>query len=243
MSNLLSFSSVHPSWQPLLQQAMVMLPPEYIKTLEQTHWLPGITHIFNAFSLPLSQVNYILFGESPYPRAESANGYAFWDAAVGNLWCDTGLSKAVNRATSLRNIVKMLLLAAGKLSAADLSQQAIAKVDKSQLIQSIAELFDNMHQRGILLLNASLVLRENHVREDVKTWQPFMNALLQLLQHYRPQVKLILLGKLAAQITALPAAKPFPKFIAEHPYNLSFITNPQVLAFFAPLQLLHSSSI
>ena len=45
-----------------------------------------------------------------------ANGYAFWDAAVNELWSDNGLSKAVNRATSLRNFIKMLLVTEGALS-------------------------------------------------------------------------------------------------------------------------------
>ncbi|CAN5368259.1 uracil-DNA glycosylase [soil metagenome] len=238
MFDSLSLKSIDPSWQSLLKQAFATLQPDYINMLNHSEWLPGPEKIFNAFSLPVDQVNYILFGESPYPRTESANGYAFWDNAVTNLWSETGLAKEVNRATSLRNIVKMLLLAAKKLTANDLSQQAIAKIDKTHLIQSIADLFGNMQKRGILLLNATLVLRKNLVPVDVKSWQPFMNAVLLLLQQQRPTVKLILLGKLAAQINALPAAKNFPEFVAEHPYNISFITNPKVLEFFGPLELL-----
>ena len=59
------------------------------------------------------QVNYVLFGES-LPRRASANGYAFWDAAV-KIMVSFGNSKTVNRATSLLNILKMLLIAEGCL--------------------------------------------------------------------------------------------------------------------------------
>ena len=44
-------------------------------------------------------MRYVLFGESPYPRAQSANGYAFWDAAANSLWAEEGgLHQLLNRA-------------------------------------------------------------------------------------------------------------------------------------------------
>src|SRR5262245_7286900 len=109
----------------------------YISSLARSsNWLPGPNSIFNAFSLPLDHVNYVLFGESPYPRQESANGYAFWDASVNELWSATGLSKKVNRATSMRNILKMLLIAEGLLDKQQTSQEAIARIDKTHLVQT-----------------------------------------------------------------------------------------------------------
>src|SRR5438128_2360838 len=112
-----NLNSVHSSWNECLQRAVARLNSTYLETLAQsTTWLPGPNKIFNAFTLPIEKVNYVLFGESPYPRRESANGYAFWDAAVQELWSETGLSKRVNRATSLRNILKMLLVAEGALN-------------------------------------------------------------------------------------------------------------------------------
>ena len=96
---------------------------------------------------PLSSVRTILFGESPYPREGSANGYAFWDAAVENLWSDSGLSKAVNRATSLRNFIKMLLLARGDLNH-DFSQPAIAQLDKSTFHRTADEFFTGLLNKG-----------------------------------------------------------------------------------------------
>ena len=108
--------------------------------------------------MPVAQTHYVLFGESPYPRAKSANGYAFWDAAVTDLWSESGLSKAVNRATSLRNIIKMLLVAEGKLTLVHTGQADIAKLDKTGLIATNAELFQQFLTHGFLLLNATPVL-------------------------------------------------------------------------------------
>src|SRR3989344_708271 len=105
---LFNIEITDPSWHDCLSQALNKVDPDYLEKLyNNSQWLPGHAKIFNAFTLPVDQVNYILFGESPYPRAHSANGYAFWDAAVTDLWSPIGLSKAVNRATSLRNMIKM----------------------------------------------------------------------------------------------------------------------------------------
>ncbi len=232
-------TNVHPSFQPMLTECLQTLAPAYLQELSRNmDYLPVPQNVFNAFSQPLANVNYILFGESPYPRDISANGYAFWDNAVTNLWSATGLAKTVNRATSLRNFIKMLLVAADLLPANDCSQAAIAKIDKQPLITTISELFHNMIAQGFLLLNASLIYRENKVVQDAKAWLPFMDQLLQQLYAINPNVKLILFGKIAEKIENLPAAKPFQKLCAEHPYNVSFIYNQSVQAFFKPLALL-----
>ncbi len=225
----------HPEWRGILFNCLGELDSEYVASLErESGWLPGCQNLFNAFSLPLSQVNYLLLGESPYPRAESANGYAFWDASVESLWSETGLSKAVNRATSFRNIVKMLLHARGDLSE-DFSQAAIASLDKKRYLQSAEDLFKSFMKQGICLLNASLVYSPAKVNFHAKMWQPFMNQILEELTMVRPDIQLILWGKIANQI---PDSFPLKRLVAEHPYNLSFITNPAVINFFKPMDLL-----
>lgn len=256
-----SFNNVHPSWKPLLYRALADMDQSYIAYLaHDTTWLPGAQHIFNAFSLPLSATRYILFGESPYPRRESANGYAFWDASVGDIWASTGLSKPVNRATSLRNFIKMLLLVGGYLQPHDLSQSAIAAIPKTGLVMTIEELFANILKQGILLLNASLALSSRPVNHEAKYWQVFMQSLLQQLRIYLSEMvpvleystglqcdapqpndqqpTLILFGSIARQITQLAPAEFFPKMIAVHPYNLNFIHDTEVQRLFSPMQLL-----
>jgi len=237
----LSLDPVHQSWQTSVVRGLELINPDYKAFLESnTSWLPGAKQIFNAFSLDLNRIRYLLLGESPYPRADSANGYAFWDGRVGSLWSDKGLSSTVNRATSLRNFMKMLLVAGGHLTANDTSQAAIAALDKSHLVQTCRDLFENMQTQGILLLNASLVLSDQPIRKDAKAWHPFMEVVLNTLYNTRLDLQLLLFGKVAEMIQRFPVAAKMPSLIAEHPYNISFISNPQVLTVFGNMKLLHA---
>lgn len=233
MQNLIK--STHPQWHAILHEALSHVEPDYLKELEaREDWLPGEEKLFAAFSLPLISTDYVLLGESPYPREQSANGYAFWDDAVGSLWSETGLSREVNRATSLRNLIKMLLHARGDLTD-DFSQEAIAKLNKSQYVQTADELFHSFIDQGFLLLNATLVYSKGKVNYHARKWRPFIHSLFKQLAEFKPSLKLILFGRVAKQV---PEANLFPSLIAEHPYNISFITNPDVVNFFKPLDLL-----
>jgi uracil-DNA glycosylase len=238
MHHPFQLQTIDPSWRECILEGLQLMDSNYLNQLAKTTWLPGPEKIFSAFSHPIQQINYVLFGESPYPRASSANGFAFWDAAVTNLWSTTGLSKTVNRATSLRNFIKMLLVAEGLLSPNNTSQQAIANLNKHAFIQHNDELFSQLLQRGFLLLNASLVLQPTAVKKDAKAWQPFLKHVLSFLFQQRPAVELILLGNIANDIDKLIAHPDIKRLYAEHPYNLSFINNTKVLDFFRPFQLI-----
>lgn len=236
--------NIHPGWQASIFRALERVPSSYLDALvtKQEPWLPGAEHIFNAFSLAPAATRYILFGESPYPRVESANGYAFWDANVSELFSPKGLSTQVNRATSLRNMLKAMLLAKGLLAVDNLSQEAIAKLDKSSLAQTGEELFHNFLQRGIMLLNASLVLDNKNKNVDAKAWLPFMQQILQDCASLPQKPTLLLFGKIAEKILTLPEADCFEHIVAEHPYNISFITNPKIQRFLSELDLLQTQN-
>lgn len=237
--NAFNLKKFDADWQECLQLGLKSVDPHYLQALMRNKdWLPGPEKMLNAFTLPLEKVNYVLFGESPYPRLASANGFAFWDAAVKNLWSPTGLSKEVNRATSLRNIIKMLFIAEGFLDPKHCTQMEISKLDKQQLVQTNDELFNNFIQQGFLLLNATPVLQAGQPHKDARAWSPFMGALLACLCKHRPHVKFILLGRIAKAIDQLLPPEAVDKLYAEHPYNISFITNPKILNFFKPLHLL-----
>jgi uracil-DNA glycosylase len=130
--------------------------------------------------------------------------------------------------------MKMLLCARADLDN-DLSQSAIAQVDKTNLVQTGSELFQGFIARGFLLLNASLIYSDGKVNYHARNWQPFMRHLLKSLAKQNQTIQLILLGRIAKQV---PEAAIFPKLVAEHPYNISFITNQEVLEFFKPMDLL-----
>ena len=229
---MFSLVTVHKSWREILMAAILHVGKDYLQELQNCVWLPGERKIFNAFSLPHDKVRFILFGESPYPRALSANGYAFWDNSVKEIFAENGFSKELNRATSLRNFVKMLLLANKILTKEDLSQIAIGKIDKANLVKTLSELFTNLLNTGFLLLNASLVYtKKKSVNYDAKMWLPFIDDILKSFPN-PDNITLLLFGNVAKKIDSLKSSASFVKIYAEHPYNLSFITNEKVLSFF-----------
>lgn len=244
----------HPSWKPILisgLSAVAAADPSYLPSLVESSYLPTQGRIFAAFAKPIDEVRYVLVGEGPYPREESATGVCFMDGAVESLWSEKGLSKQVNRATSLRNFMKMLLVADGLLDLENTSGDAIASVSAkartvgSSFIQTLTELQGNLTRHGFLLLNASLVFRPDvpPVR-DAKAWRPFLEVVLNaLVAHFvskdLPAPTLVLWGKIAEQLGALDVTAKFPSAVSEHPYNLSFIGNRTMQDLFAPMHLLH----
>jgi uracil-DNA glycosylase len=244
----------HPSWRPILitgLEAVVAADPAYLRELVADSYLPTEGRLFAAFALPLDDVHYVLVGEGPYPRTTSATGVCFMDGAVETLWSEKGLSKQVNRATSLRNFIKMLLVAEGELSPDATSGDAIAQISfraraiGSPVIETLTELQANLTRHGFLLLNATLVYRPNVApAKDAKAWRPFLHTVLKALiahaesMHERPPV-LVLWGKIAEQLNALGATTLFPSAVSEHPYNLSFIGNRTMQKLFGPMRLLH----
>lgn len=245
----------HPSWHTAILnglQAMHAADATYFSQLCSAEFLPTEGRLFAAFQQPLTDVRYVLIGEGPYPRAASATGVCFMDGAVDSLWAEdgSGLSKKVNRATSLRNFIKMLLVASGDLDEAHTSGDAMAVVaaaalnDEKMFIRKLADLQENMHRQGFLLLNATLVFRDSVAPvKDGKSWQPFLQAIFSSLSAQNTSASppsLVLWGKIAEQLKRIPEAAHFPHILAEHPYNLSFITNREMQDFFRPMQLLRS---
>jgi len=234
------------SWRPILEaglQAVASADCGYLPALAVDDYLPTEGRIFAAFSQPLDKVKHVLVGEGPYPRAESATGVCFMDGAVGELWSETGLSKPVNRATSLRNFMKMLLVADGQLQADETGGSALVPVARrartNGSIQTLAQLQDKLLGQGFLLLNAALVFRK-HVPPavDARAWQPFLQTVLTALASRPQPPTLVLWGKIAEQLKKLPETASLPQIHAEHPYNLSFIQHKGMQALFGPMQLL-----
>lgn len=244
--------AAHVSWRPILLaglNAIDAADPGYLPALAKDHYLPNGGRIFAAFTQPLNAVRYVLVGEGPYPRPDSATGVCFMDGAVTSLWSEKGLSKPVNRATSLRNFMKMLLVADGQVSIEQTTGEALATIAHNaraspSTIQTLPELQANLVRHGFLLLNATLVFRPDvpPVRE-ARAWLPFLQTVLDALADHAEHAgkappTLVLWGKIAVQLDALPANKRFPKKTSEHPYNLSFIANPAMQKLFGPMHLL-----
>ena len=227
------------SWNDILNQAFEALDKEYQEFLDKdSGYIPNKDNYLNAFkTLPLEDVKYILFGQDPYPRVESASGYAFIDSNVKTLFAPNGLSKEVNKATSLRNFIKMLLVSMGRLSSQDTSQQAIAKIPKDDLIDSIDNLRANFEQNGVLLLNTALVFTDKKdSTKHIKEWRGFIEVLLSKLQDR--DITLILFGNHAKDIQKRFDLSSFHIIHTPHPYNTSFITNKDAQNLFGSMKLL-----
>ncbi|MBC3872258.1 uracil-DNA glycosylase family protein [Undibacterium flavidum] len=249
---LIDIQLAHPSWHEILRQGLEAVHqqnPDYLRQLAQSHFLPNSHRLFAAFSIPLSDVHYVLVGEGPYPREESATGYCFMDGAVDEIWSQDvngGLSKSVNRATSLRNFVKMLLVADGQLAQADTGSAAIAPIaqrlrsEPSRYVQTMGQLQSNFLRQGFLMLNASLVFRADVAPAvDARAWLPFLQVVFQSLTLQKTRPELILWGKIADRLGQISVVGEFVNLKSEHPYNLSFISNATMQNLFASLNLLH----
>ena len=230
--------NIHPSWQKIIDSALNELNGEYLEFLKNDDsFFPNRDNFLNAFkTLPLNKTKYILFGQDPYPRVESATGYAFIDGKVKSIFSPTGLSKEVNRATSLRNFIKMLLVCERKLTN-DFSQEKISKIDKKEYIDSIDDLRVNFEKNGILLLNTALIFTKKE--ESKKHIKEFKNFTLQLLKELQGRdIKLILFGNSAKDLMKFELLQNFEAVKVPHPYNHSFINNNEVVEFFREMRLL-----
>jgi uracil-DNA glycosylase len=227
------------SWDDILTKAFDALDKEYQEFINQDNgYIPNKQNYLNAFkTLPLDNVRYILFGQDPYPRYESAGGYAFIDTNVKSIFSPTGLSKEVNKATSLRNFIKMLLVTMGRLDINDTSQNAISKIKKDDLINTIDELRVNFEKNGVLLLNTALIFTsKKDSAKHIKEFRSFIGVLLDELRDR--DITLILFGNHAKDIQKRFDLQGYGIIHTPHPYNTSFITNKDAQKLFNPMRLL-----
>jgi len=232
---------VHESWQEIIDKSLSALSADYRSFLEKDRDYFPRNFLAPFCTLPREKTEAILFGQDPYPRIQSATGYAFIDGMVKDIFSETGFSKSVNRATSLRNFLKMQLINEGFLSDEDTSQGAIASMDKSGLIDSIQALRVNFENEGILLLNTAPIFTcKSKSAYHVKQFAPFVRALLKECSGFG--MKLILFGRMANSIVnLLPKAHTYTLVQTPHPYNVEFIHHKGARAYFKSKRLLSLS--
>ncbi|MFK5949778.1 MAG: hypothetical protein QM500_13525 [Methylococcales bacterium] len=237
----------HSSWHNTLFKAIREMDSSFLKKLDEADdWLPGKSLFLKSFSIPMNKVSNILVGESPYPRKQSSCGYCFYDKDVKQIWDEKGcIAKKANKATSLRNFLKMLMVARGDLQATHTGKDDIRTVSKDGYIQTAEELFINkmVKENGFLLLNLSLSLIGTIKKEkEAIFWLPFMKVVFDDLSLINSKRNLILFGKVAKTVSDLESTKALNNVIAEHPYNISFIGNADVIKFFKDMDLLKKSN-
>ncbi|MCP4471202.1 MAG: uracil-DNA glycosylase, partial [Gammaproteobacteria bacterium] len=104
----------------------------------------------------------------------------------------------------------------------------------------LGELFANLERSGFLMLNATPVLHpQRKPALEARYWSRFLDCLLnRIAQNASRRITLVLWGQIAKLLATLPASAGYDQIICEHPYNLSFIGNPDMQRLLSTLRML-----
>ena len=137
----------------------------------------------------------------------------------------TGLSKPVNRATSLRNFMKMLLVADGQ-SAAGCDRRrgdgAGGGAAARAPIATLAELQANLLDAGFSAAQCLAGVPQPRVAPAVEP-KPGCRSCDVCWRRWRARSAAGVVGEDRRAAQKLPEAAALGQIVAEHPYNLSFI--------------------
>ena len=216
---------VHVSWRNFLREQLQNLDEAFVEELEaDPAWFPGADRCLAAFSVPRCDVCVVWLGESPFPRRESATGLSFQDGAVNELFREDGrLSVQINRATSLRNMLKAWFVATDRLAVGRTSSDHVKCMDRRRLVASLDEVFYRGQQSGWLWLNAGLSLRPvRPKRAQIQMWEQLVRAVLSDVSARGARV--VLMGRYAERFAAVSG----DPLVSVHPCREAFIANQDV---------------
>ncbi len=152
------FSGGAEAWEPLLSPALVASPDvhTFLAPTRAREIVPVRELTFQALKAnPPSRVRVVVFGQSPYPRVESATGIAMFDNSFTD-WNDAKFGKV----TSIRCIVKAAAMREHGVPKATSTAELRALIARHGVVPP-AEWFQSMLVQGVLLLNASLTASTN----------------------------------------------------------------------------------
>jgi uracil DNA glycosylase len=118
----------------------------------------------------------VVFGQNPYPRAESATGIAMFDNQFGN-WADSTFGKVI----TIRCIIKAAVMWKYKIPKATPIADIRALLKKHDTVQP-PEWFQAMLTQGVLLLNASLTASADGAMgtdEHTAFWRPVAEKIVE----------------------------------------------------------------
>lgn len=145
---------------------------------DDNKFFPNIENRFNAINnieLNDNNTKIVVFGQDPYPRKESATGYAFWDGKIKS-W-ENPLSP------SFRNIIKSILINEN-LAIKENKINDLRKILKNNNIFSPDEFFKNSIENGVIWLNASLTFEsksQSDLNKHLKFWKPIIEEIINIL--------------------------------------------------------------
>ena len=153
---------------------------------------PPCRKIFNAFALtPFDQVKVVILGQDPYHGPGQAQGLSF------------SVEANVPPPPSLKNIFKEMQ--------ADLGLEPASHGDLSAWAE-----------QGVLLLNSCLTVEEAHAgSHQNKGWEPFTDAVMDVLNRERTNIVFIFWGRKAMQKGRFIDQKRHLVITSAHPSPLS----------------------
>ena len=186
----LDLSMVHKSWSDFFNSQKANLST--IDSLLQGETTPKREDIFKIFSMPISQIRFVIVGQDPYPQMGHATGRSF-EREVGN-WENTNASlKAIlasihyNQTNSFQPIYSLLqMVNSGNWS-----------------ISSPGELFKQWESdKGVFFLNKSLTTKLYERNSHSEIWFEFTSELVKFMSETL-DVKWLLWGSEAQKLSSL----------------------------------------
>eukprot|EP00933_Yihiella_yeosuensis_P061718 TRINITY_DN64546_c0_g1_i1.p1 TRINITY_DN64546_c0_g1~~TRINITY_DN64546_c0_g1_i1.p1 ORF type:complete len:685 (-),score=135.60 TRINITY_DN64546_c0_g1_i1:156-2210(-) len=173
-----------PTWEAVLKPVIEALPKaaSFIGPSRDRRIVPVRELTFQALKPnPPSGWRVVSFGQSPYPRIESATGIAHFDNAITD-WGDSRFGSVV----TMRCIIKAAAM--NKFGIAKTTSTAdLRKLLSSKGCVGPSEWFQAMLAQGVLFMNAACTLLPPEgksvragevIQEHLKFWQPVIEAVV-----------------------------------------------------------------
>ncbi|HLT34184.1 MAG TPA: uracil-DNA glycosylase [Aquaticitalea sp.] len=189
--------TIHPSWEPYLQQEFNKPYFENLIGFVQDEYrnhqcFPPRKHVFSAFDwCPFDQLKVVIIGQDPYHGLGQANGLCF------------SVNEGVTFPPSLVNIFKEIN-----------SDLNIPYPESGNL--------ERWARQGVLLLNATLTVRANQAgSHQHKGWETFTDTVIKIVSDEKEKVIFLLWGGFAKQKAKLINIRKHVILASGHPSPLS----------------------
>ena len=165
-------------WLPLLKPVIERLPnaATFVGPARDKRIVPLRELTFQALKPnPPEKWKVVIFGQTPYPRVESATGISMFDNAF-HKWSDPRFLQCA----SMRNILKAALIWGHDIST-DTSPKQLPPLLAEHNVVPPAEWFQAVLSQGVLLVDASLTRSTDDsipVAQHVDFWEPVAEGIV-----------------------------------------------------------------
>jgi uracil DNA glycosylase len=141
---------------------------------DEDKFFPDFKNMFNAVNNIdfEKKVQVVVFGQDPYPRKESATGYAFWDGKIKD-WSNP-------LSPSFKNIIKSILIHNNMVTQNSNIKEMRDALKKNNVFKP-DEFFKNSIENGLIWLNASLTFEskdQSSLNKHLRFWKPIIEVII-----------------------------------------------------------------